>query len=75
MLASLYLTTEKILLLGISTVVLEHTISGTPLRKKRGWRDYSGVKITDCSFREPGFNSQHPCDSLYHSVTPVPRGI
>lgn len=25
-----------------------------------GWKDSSGVKSTGCSFRGPGFKSQHP---------------
>ena len=39
----------------------------------QGWRGGSVVKSTDCSSREPEFNSQHPHDSLQLSVIPVPR--
>ena len=39
------------------------------------WRDSSAVKNTDCSFRGPGFNSQHPHDSSQPSITPVPRDL
>jgi hypothetical protein len=35
------------------------------------WRDVSEVESTDCPFRGPRFNSQHPHDSSQLSVTPI----
>ena len=36
---------------------------------------YSAVESTDCSSRGPRFNSQHPHNSTYLSVTPVPGDL
>jgi hypothetical protein len=37
-------------------------------KKKRGWRDGSGVKSTDCSIRGPEFDSQQPHGGSQPSV-------
>lgn len=37
-----------------------------------GWRDDSGIKITRCSSRAPGFNFQHPLGRAQLSVTLAP---
>jgi hypothetical protein len=39
------------------------------------WRDGSEVKSTDCSFKGPGFASQHPHGGSQLSVTPVPWAL
>lgn len=37
-----------------------------------GWRDGSMVKSTGYSYKRPGFNIQHACNSSQSSGTPVP---
>ena len=38
----------------------------------RGWRDGSAVRSTCCSYRGPGFSSQHSDSSLEPFVNPIP---
>jgi hypothetical protein len=37
-------------------------------KKKKGWRDGSAVKSTDCSSRGPEFNSQQPHGDMQPSA-------
>lgn len=43
--------------------------------KLRGWRDYSEIENTDCSFKGSRFTSQHPHGSSLLSVTQVPVSL
>jgi hypothetical protein len=51
-------TKEYILHTHIYTYI--HTYTHTHTYTHRGWRAGTGVKSTDCSSRDPEFNSQQP---------------
>jgi hypothetical protein len=51
------------------SIKLMHNLINLLLKTfKKGWRDGSAVKSTDCSSRGPEFNSQQPHGSLQPSV-------